>query len=221
MVITTRGGPTRVLEYDRNYGQINEMESGHRITLLFMLSSVFLIILLQSLIIVSFNYDQNQLILIASKTPSPMYRTHMVSVTKDGSVYVSPPVIQNKHSQLMSFEKHDWEKKQSLTNLTGFQLVYEYQDLVYYLYGQYENTFSTLRIPNYSKFKNKYFIEGQHQNHFYGYYEVLNPGLGRMENHTYRLPKNVSWVNVGEFIWFYGNEVQRQVSKTVTKWLTM
>ena len=212
MVITTRGGPTRVLEYDRNYGQINEMESGHRINLLFMLSSVFLIILLQSLIIVSFNYDQNQLILIASKTPSPMYRTHMVSVTKDGAVYVSPPVIQNKHSQLMSFEKHDWEKKRSLKNLTGFQLVYEYQDLVYYMYGQYENTFSTLRIPNYSKYKHEYFVEEQDQNHFYISYAPY------VDTHIYyapyQLPNNVSWVNVGEYIWFYGNEVQRPVSYT-------
>ena len=189
MVITTRGGPARVLEYDKNYGQINEMESGHRITLLLIISSAFLIILLQSLIIVSFNYDRNQLILIASKTPSPMYRTHILSVTNDGAVYVSPPVIQNKHLQLISFEKHDWEKKKSLKNLAGFQLVYEYQDLVYYLYGQYDKLFSTLRIPNFSKFKhlfsNKYFVEEQDQNHFYVSYKDYSPILGGMENFDY------------------------------------
>ena len=210
MVITTRGGVARVLEYDKNYGQINEMESGHRITLLLIISSAFLIILLQSLIIVSFNYDRNQLILIASKTPSPMYRTHILSVTNDGAVYVSPPVIQNKHLQLMSFEKHDWEKKRSLKNLAGFQLVYEYQDLVYYLYGQYDKLFSTLRIPNFTKFKhlfsNKYFVEEQDQNHFYVSYKDYSPILGGMENFDYFLPNNVSWVNVGEFIWLYGNE---------------
>ena len=145
----------------------------------------------------------------------------MISVTNDGTVYLSPPVIQNKYSQLMSFEKNDWEKKWLLKNLDGFHLIYEFQDLVYYLYGQYDKTFSTLRIPNYSKFKNKYFVEEQDQSHFYNSYDVFNPALGRMENHVYKLPKNVSWVNVGEFIWFYGNELQMQVSENATKWLTM
>ena len=208
MVITTRGGPARVLEYDKNYGQINETESGHRIFLLFMISSAFLIILLKSLIIVSFNYNQYQIIFDVTKTPSPIYGTYMVSVTQDGDVYISPPVIQNKHYQLISFEKNAWDKKSSLKNLAGFQLVYEYENLVYYLYGQYEKLFSTLRIPNYSKFKHKYLVEEQNQKHFYASYEDYAPFTGRMENYTYRLPNNVSWVNVGEFIWLYGNELE-------------
>ena len=206
MVITTRGGPARVLEYDKNYGLIAKTESDDRIAILSILSSAILIILLQFLIILSFNYGQRQ-ILDAAKTPNPIYQTYMISVTNNGTVYVSPPVIQNKYSQLMSFEKHDWEKKRSLKKLSGFHLVYEFQDLVYYLYGQYGNKFSTLRIPNYSKYKNKYFVEERDQNHYYISYEDYFPLTGKMEKSHYQLPNNVSWVNVGEFIWLYGNEL--------------
>ena len=211
MVITTRGGVARVLEYDKNYGLIAKTESDDRIAILSIVSSAILIILLQFLLILSFNYGHRQLILDAAETPSPIYQTYMISVTKDGNVYVSPPVIQSNYLQIMSFEKNDWEKKWSLKNLTGFHFIYEFQDLVYYLYSRYDNEFSTLRIPNYSKFKNKYFVEEQDQNHFYVSYEVFTPSLGRTENHPYKLPKNVSWVNVGEFIWFFGNELQMQV----------
>ena len=207
MVITTRGGVARVLEYDKNHGLIAKKDSDDRICLLFMLSSIILIILLKFLLILSYNYDQHQLQLIldVAETPSPIYQTYMISVTKDGSIYVSPPVIQKNYMQIICFEKNDWIKKWSLKNLHGFHLVYEFQDLVYYLYGQYENIFSTLRIPNYFKYKNRYFVEEQDQKHFYISYEDYSPSLSRMENHTYRLPNNVSWVNVGEFIWFYGN----------------
>ena len=205
MVITTRGGVARVLEYDKNYGLIAKKESDGRITLLFIISSVILIILLQFLLILSFNYGHRQLILDAAETPSPIYQTYMISVTKDGNVYVSPPVIQSNYLQIMSFEKNDWQKKWSLKDLAGFHLVYEFRDLVYYLYGRYSKEISTLRIPNYFKYKTE-----QERNHFYVSYEYYSPYAAKMQSYNYQLPNNVSWVNVGEFIWLYGNKLQRQ-----------
>ena len=200
----------RVLEYDKNYGLIDKKESDNRITLLSIVSSIILIIVLQFLLILNFNYGQRQLILDAAETPSPIYQTYMISITNDGNVYVSPPVIQNNYSQIISFEKNDWQKKWSLKDLAGFHLVYEFRDLVYYLHGRYFKEISTLRIPNYFKFKDRYFVEGQERNHFYVSYEYYSPYVAKMYNYTYQLPNNVSWVNVGEFIWLYGNKLQRQ-----------
>ena len=184
MGITTRGGIAKTLEYDKNDDLISEIESQTRIIFILLITAFMFSILLQILVLfisqIIFNAAKNFQIV---HKPAPKLNYYLQSISKYGDVYILP-IIQTSNNSLTTgsyvntytFPKND------------IQFCYHYQEDMVYFNGKLKKNYIT--VTTYSAMNKKH-----HQEKYF-----ITNDLG----HEYKLPKNVSLVDIGDYILLYG-----------------
>ena len=184
MGITTRGGIAKTLEYEKNDGLISEIESHTRITFILLIFAFMFSLLLQLLILFLFQiiYNATKSYQIVDK-PIPKLNYYLQSISTNGDVSILP-IIQTLNNSLATgsyintytFPRND------------IQFCYHYQEDMVYFHGRLIEKYTTITTYNALNMKHhqeKYFITND---------------LG----HDYKLPKNVSLVDIGDYILLYG-----------------
>ena len=184
MGITTRGGIAKTLEYEKNDGLISEIESHTRIIFILLITAFMFSILLQILVLfisqIIFNAAKNFQIV---HKPAPKLNYYLQSISKYGDVYILP-IIQTSNNSLTtgsnmktySFPRND------------IQFCYHFQEDMVYFHGELNQKYTT--VTTYNALNKKH-----HQEKYF-----ITNDLG----HEYKLPKNVSLVDIGDYILLYG-----------------
>ena len=184
MGITTRGGIAKTLEYEKNDGLISEIESHTRIIFILLITSFMFSILLQILILFIFQIINN-----ATKNyqivdkPTPKLNYYLQSISTNGDVSILP-IIQTLNNSLAT---GSYIKTYSFPR-NDIQFCYHYQEDMVYFNGKLNKNYIT--VTTYSAMNKKH-----HQEKYF-----ITNDLG----HEYKLPKNVSLVDIGDYILLYG-----------------
>ena len=185
MGITTRAGVARILEYSKNYGLISETESSKRIIIVLQTFAFLFCFYLQLILITILNTTHNgtENFMLVGHRPAPKLNYHIQSISLNGSVCLLPILqtsnsfmISNKLLDVFSFPKSE------------IQFAYQYRGDLVYFYSSFneEYSFSVVHSVTGEKYTmKKYFREID-------------------MSYRYKLPKNVSMVEIGPYLWLYG-----------------
>ena len=179
------------LEYNKNEDLISPTQSHKRIIIvLSVFASMFCLILLflMSMIFYTTSAAKN----IYHNKQTLMTNYYFQSISKNGDVFFLP-IIQSTNKSLKSGQL---TKKFSLPKTykkLEFAFVYEYLEELVYLYGFSDDEKSFVTVHDI--FDRKYVQIKEFVNF---------TDFGDIRWNTYVLPKNVSMIEVNQFIWMYG-----------------
>ena len=178
MGITTRGGIAKTLEYEKNDDLISEIESHSRITFILLISAFMVSLLLQLLILFIFQifYNATKNYQIVDK-PTPKLNYYLQSISINGDVSILPII----HTSNNSLTTGSHVKTYSFPK-NDIQFCYHYREDMVYFQGEIDHNYTT--VTTYNALNKEYHQE----KHFI----------------TNDLPKDVSLVDIGDYILLYG-----------------
>ena len=196
MGITTRAGVARILEYNKNYGLISITESSKRIIIVLQTFAFLFCFYLQFILLIISNTIHNgtENFLLVGQRPTPKLNYHIQSILLNGSVCLLP-ILQTSNSSLIS------NKLLDIFSFPKSEIKFAYQyrgDLVYF-YSSFNEEYSFSVV--YSVTSEKYTMKK--------YFRDVDMG------YRYKLPKNVSMVEIGPYLWLYGMYVIYLICKKV------
>ena len=179
------------LEYNKNEDLISPTQSHKRIIIILSLfASVFCLILLFLLSIVFYTTSAAKNIYHDKQTFITNY--YFQSISNNGDVFFLP-IIQSVNNSLKSGQL---TKKFSLPKThkkLEFAFVYEYQEELVYLHGFSDDEKSFVTVHDIFDVK---YVQIKDFVNF--------TDFGEMWMNTYILPKNVSVIEVNQYLWMYG-----------------
>ena len=186
MGITTRGGVARILEYNKNDGLISEIESNKRIIIILQIFAFLFCIILQFIVLLILGtiYDGTKNFLLVDNKPiTPNLNYYIQSISSNGSVRLSPilqttksSVIRSDFIDVFSFPKSD------------IQFAYQYRGDLVFIHSSFKKLHSFSVV--YRATNEKYTTKNSFRRDDLGF--------------EFKLPKNVSLVEIGSYLWLYG-----------------
>ena len=177
MGITTRGGKTRVLEYDKNDDLVSKEESHKRIHLLLLALTFFLNITFTICISITFIIPDTIIYVIEDKQV-PLLSPYLLSTSHTNEIFLNPVTIYKNST----FKIKSTLEGKPLINLSKFNYNFAYVDNqeLYILYGNIDKTYGLFKSAFEKTYSSKKFST------------------------NYKLDNLPSFVQVGSRIWLYG-----------------
>ena len=143
MGITTRGGKTRVLEYDKNDDLVFKEESHNRIHLLLNCLTIFMNATFTICVSLSFSIPDTIIYAIEDKQV-PLLSPYLLSTSHSNEIFLNPITIYKNST----FKIKSTMDGKPLINLSKFNYNFAYVDNqeLYILYGNIDKTYGLFKF---------------------------------------------------------------------------